>query len=771
MERRKFRSVFTCLILPVWMCVVSTVCAGSVVQNNRDGDIVIENEQFKLVIGSNAIARSLILKSTGEECLKQDESIALFSVTQERPYHNELKLGHPNKKTTFQADAISRKGDQLIVGFELLPYEAVIRVRETPAYIGFTLDGFITEGAYPEYLKITPPPATELCLLQLPVRDMKYFGEWLNVSWDDRVAVNVLATDEYAYIDFEKRNGYHLLKASAVKDIKFEGTGAALIVGKPDKLLDNIAQLENDFNLPKGVESRRSDLINTSYYWTFDINPANVDRHIKYAKMGGFRAMSIYYPAIEGFASYDLIGDYEIDRKLYPGGKEDLIRMLNKIKAAGITPGVHFLHSHIGRRSRYVTPVPDYRLNQLQTFNLSEDLGLADTEIGVEQNPAGCTMAEGCRVLKAGTELISYESYTTVRPYRFTGCVRGIDKTTINSLPKGTGIGILDVSEFGATSVYVDQRTSLQDEIAVKIGNIYDAGFQFMYYDGSEGVNEPFGINVPLAQYRVYKQLRPAPLFTEGAAKAHFSWHILSGGNAFDVFPPEKLKEKTREWPAEEAPRMRQDFTRLNFGWLGYWLPDNKTTHPFLPKVETIGTQPDMWEYVTGVAAAWDCPVSIFAHIPDFDAHPRTADNLEVLRRWEEVRAQHWLTGEQKKMLQNADREHHLLVNEQNDFELLPYEQIRDIAGGSEEVRAFIFERKKEYYVVYWHISGNKQIELPLKSSDITLYEKLGRAKTVSSGKSGKVVVPVSHRRYIKANKLAREQFLDALKNARIIEN
>ena len=84
--------------------------------------------------------------------------MTIFSVTEERPYHNELKLAHPNKKTVFQADTIYRKDDQLIVGFELLPWKAIIKIKETPAYVGFSLAGFNTDGAYPVYLKITRPP-------------------------------------------------------------------------------------------------------------------------------------------------------------------------------------------------------------------------------------------------------------------------------------------------------------------------------------------------------------------------------------------------------------------------------------------------------------------------------------------------------------------------------------------------------------------------------------------------------------------------------------
>lgn len=76
------------------------------------------------------------------------------------------------------------------------------------------------------------------------------------------------------------------------------------------------------------------------------------------------------------------------------------------------------------------------------------------------------------------------------------------------------------------------------------------------------------------AQYRVLKMLKNTLLYCEGAAKAHFSRHFLSRGNAFNVFPPEIFKEKIDQFHAKEATRMRQDFTRLNFGWRGYWPPE-----------------------------------------------------------------------------------------------------------------------------------------------------------------------------------------------------
>ncbi|MGV8092685.1 MAG: hypothetical protein AB2L24_12585 [Mangrovibacterium sp.] len=57
--------------------------------------------------------------------------------------------------------------------------------------------------------------------------------------------------------------------------------------------------------------------------------------------------------------------------------------------------------------SRYVTPAADHRLNLVKMFTLAKPLGKDDTEVYVEQNPEGSVMADGCRVLKIGTELVT----------------------------------------------------------------------------------------------------------------------------------------------------------------------------------------------------------------------------------------------------------------------------------------------------------------------------------------------------------------------------
>ncbi len=722
-------------------------------------DVTIENQQMKLVISGDGTARSLVCRATGAECLIQGKRIPFSTITEPRPYQNEVKLAYPNKQTTFKSNSVRKDGDRLIIGYELIPWEASVSVKISEDYIAFSLEAFnLTE---PYGIAMTEPPISDMWFLRLPVRERGHWGDWLNVIWDDDVAVNVLAAGPYANADSEEGDGYRVLQAGTDADVKLTGVTAALIVCARDELLDKIAVVERDYGLPNGVASRRHELYNASYYSTGNVTPADVDEHIRYAQMGGFRLMKINYSAFLESRGYRLLGNYDDYRKEYPGGKAGLKAMLAKIKKAGITPGCHFLHSHIGRDSRYVTPVPDRRLNLLRIFTLAKPLGKTDTVIHVQQNPQHSAMAEGRRVLKIGTELISYEGFTTAPPYTFYGCGRAIDRTTVNAQPEGFMFGLLDVSEFGANSVYIDQYSDLQDEVADALAGIWEAGFEFIYFDGSEGVNPPFWHHVSAAQYRVYSKLKPEPIFSEGAAKTHFGWHMLTGGNAFDIFPPEKLKDETIRHPLREAPRMRDNFTRLNFGWLGYWLPDENT----------IGTQPDQLEFVSGKAAAWDCPVSIWADTDKLAQHPRTADNYEVLRRWEEARAKKLLTDEQKEMLRDAGQEFILLLDEKGELEPVPYNRVVNAAGGSREVIVFTFERKKAFYAVYWHISADRRLELPMKPGGLAVLEGMGaEVEDGMEERDDAVIVPVGKRRYLKTDISKRKELMAALENARVLD-
>ncbi len=712
-------------------------------------DIILENSQFRLTVGGNAVVKSLIHKATGEECLDLHEPTALFSVTQDRPYHNEIKLSHLCKETTFQANRITREGNRLIVGFELVPYTAIVEIQVKPAYIAFTLVDFEVDVAEYNGHKMDLPPVKEFRLLQLPVKNRENFGDWLNVMWDENVAVNVLASSPHTLIDTVRYQNYRIFYADALREVKLQGCTALLLVSDSHSFLDKVEIVEQDFDMPKGVESRRCKEIGYSIYRTAKVTPETVDEHIRYAKLGGFRMMLIFIPAIFQSPDYSTFGNY-IYRPEYPEGAKSLKEMLDKIKAAGIIPGLHFLHTHIGLKSKYVTPVADHRLNLKQRFNLAKDLLETDDTVFVCQNPAGCTRTEDARILQFGGELISYEDYTTEPPYAFTGCKRGAWDTVATPHTLGTWGGILDVSEYFAISAYLDQNTDLQDEIADILAETYACGFEFVYFDGSEGTNQPFEFHIPNAQLRVYQKLNPKPLFAEGAARSHFSWHILSGGNAFDVFPMSEFKMRIAQYPAEEASRMRKDFTRVNFGWWGF-RPD---------------TQPDHFEYGASRAAAWDCPYTMIGNLEKFGLSARTEDTLEALRRWEDVRISGWLTDEQKTKLKDTRQEHILLINEQGEYELVAYDAVETTDA---RIRAFTFCRKEKSYAVLWHTEGAGTMQLDGAPEDLCYEKELGGENLLVARHEELVQLPLSGRSY-----LSTDRDIDCLRkllqNAKLIE-
>ncbi|HEX7359692.1 MAG TPA: hypothetical protein VF283_04305, partial [Bryobacteraceae bacterium] len=602
-------------------------------------------------------------------------------------------------------------------------------------------------------------PLDETIFLQLPVRPRKNFGDWLNVMWDDDVAVNVLATDPETQIDATPCSGHYLFHAGSVRQVKLKNLGAALITTATPHLLDRIAEVEQDFHLPKGVQSRRVKDYRFSYYQAFTITPKDVDRQIEYAKQGGFRQFMIYCLAFSR-----TVGHFSWNAD-YPNGMDDLREVVGKIAKAGMLPGLHILYTMAHEEDAYVTPKPDPRLALIESYTLAGDVDPSAATIPIEENPWLATMDEGKRILRIQNELLSYGKYTTAPPYRFEGCRRGALGTQAAAHEMGSRVGLLDMYGGGSPSwlfARFTQNTSIQAEVAERIKQFYEqAGFEFLYFDGAEQVPRPYWYTIPLAQGRIQDPLAPKPLLAEGSCKAHFSWHTITRGNAFDIAKPEEVKAAIRAYPAPEIQRMAKDFTAINFGWLGYWAPSEKT----------IGTQPDMLEYATSRAAAWDCPISLSQGsgelVVALEAHPRTPDNLETIRRWEEVRARKWLTREQKVALRNLDQEYTLLIDENGKFELVACDQIENVAGANAPGRAFLFERQGKVWVAFWHTSGDGFLYLPLSVKRLTLMRELRKPLSIHQG-SNPAKLPIGERRYLEVDSADRQHVITAFQNAKI---
>ena len=709
----------------------------------HENSVVIENKEFRLVIGADGITESLVHLAADEELLAPGSDVPAFTVTQRRPYNNELQLALPARETVFPAKSVRQVQDRLEIKFALVDHVLTIHVKVSDEYVSFTVEKI--KGS---------TPLDEISFLQLPVKSRANFGEWLMAAWDSKLAVNLLATDPGTRIDFTEETGYHVFRAGGIRKVGLEGISTALIATRTPSLLDRIGKVEIDFHLPNGVANRRREKQNASYYGILtDLSFETLKEHLRYAKAGGFRTIQIYYRAF-----CQSVGHFPW-RPEFPNGVADLRAIVAEIEKAGFLPGLHFHYNKAGKRDPYVTPVPDDRLATVRTFTLAVPVGSDVVTLTVWKNPQGCTLDKDRTLLKIQKELISYRSFTTEPPYRFEGCRRGELGTSARAHEDGTIFGLLDVDTW-PRFIRLNQETQIQHEVAERLAAIYrDAGFRFVYFDGAEDVPPPFWYTVSKAQWEVYRLLNPEPLFAEGSCKSHFSWHILNRGNAFDTFRPELLKEAVRKYPAAEATRVAQDFTRLNFGWMGIWVPDD----------QTIGTQPDMVEYLTSRAAAWDCPISIQADLKKLRAHPRTPDNLEVIRRWEEVRRQHWLTSAQMQSLRNLDQEHILILDEKRQFELVPYREVVGAVRGAQRIRAFVFERARKVYVVFWHTHGSCQIAVPLPPAKVSLRSELFE-RPMDLGRDGsEVILPVEGRLYLDCSNISLDEVVRALKASRVV--
>ncbi len=524
---------------------------------------------------------------------------------------------------SYPASGVRLQGDQLTVRFGEAKVTATYRVTQKPDYLAFRL------------MKLEGDPVDRIDLVRLGVRRLPQLGSWINVAYDDRFGVCLCGGNVQTTAGMTQRDDRVEMAAVATREVELLGATAVLFgCQQPrDRFLDAMEIVERDFGLPAGAANRKSPAQKRSYLWCSP-TLADVDQYIALAKRGGFRTLLFSYTAFTQGAGHFFFNDR------FPGGMADLKKMTDRIRAAGLGVGLHIHYSKAVRTDPYVTPVPDDRLHATRAFTLAEAADAHSTTIPVRENPTGSTRTEGRRILQIGKELVAYRDYTEKPPFQFTGCERGHLKTAPAEHASGAGARLLDVDDW-IIFLRFDQQTDIQDEAARRIAAIYrETGpYEMVYFDGAEDVHDPFWYHVAAAQHRVYRLLEPPPPVCEAAMSTHFSWHMMTRGNAFDVVGAH-IKPFVHQISCRTAPVRAVDFTRINFGWIaGFY--------------RHLG--PDTLEYVLSRGAAWDCPFSQRVTRAEVAAHPRAEDCFEVIRTWENARIEGKLSPSQLAMLKTLD--------------------------------------------------------------------------------------------------------------------
>lgn len=637
-------------LLAFLLVILTLGSRGETLESGEIGldELVIENETFRLLLGKDATVRSLIVKATGEEMLDGEQTLPLAVIGQNRTYDNEHQLTYPVNPRSFPANRAWLEGDKLKLAFAERFDIATIDVKTTPDYIAFTLektDFVCREGL----IHKTPKQIDDFTFLQLPVRRRAHFGEWMNVMWDNRSAVALMGINPETHISSTAAGKTAILKAGGEHRVRLYGTGAVILADETRKLLDRVDAFERDYNLPRGVESRRRAGIDAAIWESRYLTPTNADKAIAYAREGGFDMFRVYYL---NFAKTCGHYDYTED---YPNGLPDLESVVGKIRVAGMRPGFHIHYNKVSTNDAYVaSATPDTRMASVRTLTLARSLAPDDTTLFIEEDPTGLRTEEGRRLVQIGREWVAYGGFTTTEPFALTNCVRGIHGSVRGTFAKGERFRLVDVDEW-PFFIRLDQDTTLPDELAGRLAEMWNAcRFEYLYFDGAEDIPEPYWYNVPRSQYRVWKRFDEKPLWAEGALKSHFGWHMLSRGNAFDHFATDRMREAVKKYFLPCARLNRDNFTCVNFGWINLAAPGK----------DEIGMRPEILEYLLAKATAFSSPLTVAADTRELDASPYTKENLAMIRRWQEARKDGLFTDEMRRQLEDPDSDFHLTRTE-----------------------------------------------------------------------------------------------------------
>ena len=725
--------------------------------------VTLETDNLRLTIAPNGAVTSLVSKPDAKNYVHQADPTPLAVVyrggqsvpTAQGKYAAVRRWIYQGGKAT-PSSRITIDGKNLRVEFGPANVTATYRVTIEPHYLAF------------ELTHLTGEPVDRIDLLSLKLVDLPQRGAWVNFASNNDFGICLCAGNVRTNAEMDQHPDSVTMRAVAESDPGFLQTTAVLFGCQEPQttFLDTMAIVERDFQLPPGADNRRNPSIRHSYLWASRPTPENIDEYIHIAQRAGLPMILFSYKAFAKGAGHFLWKD------TYPNGISDLKRVTDAIRDAGLEVGLHIHYSKTHKSDPYVTPVPDARLHQVRHFTLTEPVDPQATTLHVAQNPTDCTLDEGRRILKIDNELIAYEDYRTQPPFAFTGCDRGHLGTTPSQYPKDTALGLLNVDTWNVF-IRFDQNSDIQDEVAQRIAKIYRATgpYKMLYFDGAEDVHAPFWYHVASSQQRIFQHLDPIPPISEAAHYSHFSWHMITRSNAYDIVAPaDGMKDFCRLMPCPTAAQRAKDFSRIDFGWLGRFGDKN--------------AGPDIWEYVASRAAAWDCPISLKASPKEIQSNPRWQDCLDTIRIWEEARLGNHLTQTQLESLQNvrpedahyvacydqrgifgnikADKnltptqrrilanrqEHHLFLNENGDYELVP---ITELPLPNLPIKAYSFTRTshpQDTYVLLWATNQDVQLKLPVAKTPIRPMRPFA-TEIPTKKSSNQTTVTINNRTYL----------------------
>ncbi len=563
--------------------------------------VVLENSHVRYSISSQAKNLGFIDLASGIDYLNHDASSVCALVRR--------------NGREYPATSASYADGRLVIGFAEANAEAVIRVEPRTSYIRLTVD------------RVTGDPIDSLLFLNIPLtlkgRPCEPFGACaLSLNLITRVGqLPALQTS---------------LQASCYKKFGIEGAKVAIVGAPMHKMLAALKEVLTEANeMPHctvaGPWARDVPFNRGSYLFNFgSLTESTVDDWIEMAKSVGATQIDNH----GGSSAFFRFGDFTLNPEKWPEGWDSYRGIVKRFHDAGIGSIFHTYAFFIDKQSKYVTPIPDKRLDAFRTFTLAEAIDSDAAEITVDESTQGMSTVTGffehnSVILHIGDELVTFGVVSQEPPWRFTKVRRGAFGTKAAAHEKGAKVRHLKEC-FGLLVPNVE--SSLFEEIARNHAEIVNScDFDGIYLDAIDGSSILRGPDdcwywADKFVFEIQKHLKK-PVGMEMSAMWHHFWQFRTRWQAWDY--PQRGHKRFIDIHAASVNGGL--LLPLHLGWWNF-------QHFNPPQVEP--TYPDVIEYLGAKLIGWDAGISLTGAIDRkrLDEVPLFRRAVDVLRSCEQLR-------------------------------------------------------------------------------------------------------------------------------------
>lgn len=401
------------------------------------------------------------------------------------------------------------------------------------------------------------------------------------------------------------------LQASAERRFGIVGASVAIVAAPMDVFRAALQDsLVRSSELPlcavAGPWAEDTAFSHGSYLFNFgSLEETNVEEWIGMTRSLGFSQIDHH-----GGGDFFRFGDFELNRQRWPEGWESWRRIADRLHAAGIGSIFHTYAFFIDKRSRYVTPVPDPRLDAFRTFTLGRDITAEDAQFEVRESTAGLSTVTGffehnSVLLHVGDELMTFSGFSTNPPWRVTGLQRGALGT--RPAAHGAGSPARHLKEcFGL--LVPNPESTLFEEVAAHHAEIVNqCGFDGIYLDAIDGssiLRGPDSCWYWASKFvvEIQKRLR-RPVGMEMSAMWHPFWQYRTRWQAWDYPQRGHLAFVDRHAAAVNGGMLLP----LHLGWWNFQSWDPPQVEPVFPEVmDTLAARLVGWNAGISLTGAVD---------------------------------------------------------------------------------------------------------------------------------------------------------------------